>query len=504
MSQRYLTQLLLLVAIAVLPATAGAQVQTFDVIWSTPINLSNTPESSSRPAIVADQYGYVHVLWSEDVGGEDTPNDQIANPGNALVYTRWDGTKWTPPIDVLSVYDDSLAMYPAADVGPDGRIHVVWTGLSKIYYASAPVSQAHLASAWSAPLTVSYDGARSQFEVDVRAGPDGIVNIIYATRSEDIGVHFIQSLDGGFTWSEPVTISTPLDNLEKGFSSLRIVYDSVGRLHATWQSFQDQGYGQAVYYARSLDKGRTWEDPIQFRYRGPDDVFVEWPYLTASGDGDLQLVYVDGISSGRAYRTSKDGGETWSEASQILQEMEGVNGYVIPVIDGSGATHLIANMRTKGVFAVGVYYARKETDRWSLAVPIDNTSPAAPTAHYTAAAVRLGNEIHVVYNQLRGGEIWYVRGDIIGVPPTQAESLPESAEMVTVRPTPSPLAAGQSLPDAIGLSESETQPSSLARPPLTDTEASSGNSAFLALVLSTLLALILVTGVAVWTLLHRR
>ena len=219
---------------------------------------------------------------------------------------------------------------------------------------------------------------------------------------------------------------------------MRIVDDSSGRLHATWQTFQEAGYGQGVYYARSLDGGQTWSEPKRFRFREAGDGFVSWPYLISRGDDELHLNYVNGSNVGRAYRFSMDGGETWSEAEDILLEMQGINGYVVPILDGNNRMHMIVNMRTYAGQDVGIYYSRQlPQGGWSFATPIDDFSPAAPSAHYAAAATRLGNEIHTVYNQISDGEIWYVRGDIQDVEPSAERPLPqlEPAKEIDVEQT---------------------------------------------------------------------
>jgi hypothetical protein len=114
--------------------------------------------------------------------------------------------------------------------------------------------------------------------------------------------------------------------------------------------------------------------------------------------------------------------------------MIGINGYVFPVVDGAGQLHLIINMRPEATQVVGVYYSSWLGDRWSPVVPLVNDIPAAESAHYTAAAVVHGNEIHIVWNQIRPGEIWHVRGVIQNVAPSKLEAVP------TILPSPTPVA----------------------------------------------------------------
>ena len=268
------------------------------------------------------------------------------------------------------------------------------------------------------------------------ADANGTVHIIYATRGDDPGVYHVDSSDGE-TWSEPQKLSEPFDSLETSFSRVKIIADGAGRLHSVWQTSEVDGYGQAVYYTRSIDGGKIWASPRRMAYRQPGDFDVSWPYTMAVGASDLHLIYTGGSdvgALGRYEQVSSDGGETWSAPQHIITEMIGINGYVVPVIDGAGQLHLIINMRPVATQVVGIYYSSWLGDRWSPVVPLVNDIPATESAHYAAVAVAHANEIHIVWNQIRGGEIWHVRGVIQNVAPSKLEAVP------TTVPSPTPVA----------------------------------------------------------------
>lgn len=424
-----------LLGLLLLMQARPAVAQTDDVVWTRPANLSNTPQLSTHPAIVTDDYGYVHVFWSEEVGGLARQPGDLGGEGNTIFYTRWDGAGWTPPVDILFVPGEQIAEFVAVDVDAENRLYAVWTGQSNFYSSSASSWQAGSAHAWSTPIILAVDSARSAWESDIAADASGGLHIVYATRGDMPGIYHIRSLDGGKSWLPPFRLSDPFALLEHSFSHVKLVVDGAGCLHAVWQTTQNEGYGQAVYYARSVDGGAHWSAPWQFGYRDPGDIFVEWPYLTARGDAEIHLIYIDGSNKGRLHRISLDNGETWSEPCYILPELEGINGYVIPVVDGVGGMHLIANMRTRASQLVGIYYAHWLKDGWSPAVPLDNSSPAAPSAHYTAATTRLGNEIYVVYTDISVGEIWMLRGVLPFVEPMPALELPNPRQETAATPT---------------------------------------------------------------------
>jgi hypothetical protein len=456
---------------------SGSSAQSPVVQWQDPINLSRSEWPSWSPAIVSDDFGYVHVFWSENFGG--TQRDT----GNTIMYSRWDGEYWEGPNDVLTVPGEGMANYVAVDVDSAGRLHAVWTGQSLFYYSNALAWEAHDARAWSAPLAVAADSARSGLESDIVAEADGRIHIVFATP-QSAGVYAIHSDDGGVSWTSPVRLSDSLREPEQGCLAVKIVSDPVGRLHVVWQTYQEEGFGQSVYYTRSLDRGETWEKPRLMGWREDGDFEVGWAYLTVRGDSELHLIHVGGFRSGTVGRThhiSTDGGGTWEPARHIITDIEGVNGYVIPIVDSQGSLHLIINGRPSATQATGIYYATWQADAWSTvsAVAVEGDFVANP--HRIDAAVRLGNELHVVFWNEAGAapeEILYLRGNVAAVPPQAAVPVPSSrvptlvparAEVVTKDAT---AAAAEGLP-TLSATEGRSSASTLS-PIVVGTMASAG------------------------------
>jgi hypothetical protein len=433
--KRVIGQLLLAAAVIATTLWTGVcytKAQSQLVRWEAPTDLSNTPQSSAYPAIAADNFGNVHVMWSEDTNGQPLGPQDPSDSGNTLFYTRWNGTAWTTPIDVLYVPDDPVATYASVTADKKGYLHAVWTGVSNIYYSNAPVWGAESTHAWSPPVVIATNSARSSWESSIAVDNTGALHIVYATRGGEVGVYHVQSIDGGATWSLPTKISQPFDSLETSFSRVRVISDNVGRLHAVWGTTNFEGFGQSIYYTRSVDNGATWSNATQMAYLNPGDFDVSWPYVTAVGSDELHLIYDAAANKGRWERISRDGGASWSQAQFIIPEMEGINGYTIPLVDGNGQLHLIINMRPSATQKVGIYYSDWEGDRWSPVIPLANAGPMAETAHFDAATVLSGNEIHIVWNQVRGGEIWHMQGTIDTVKSLPVQTLP------TATPTPAP------------------------------------------------------------------
>ncbi len=401
--------------------------QSGPVVWSSHTNLSDSPEASAHPAIVADDYGLVHVFWSEEVGGRPvTPEEGINNTGNSIFYRRWDGSSWSTPLDVLYVPGEVLAEWPVVAIDAENWLHVVWESMTNVYYASAPSWQAGSAHNWTMPLALTTNSASTPWGASITADAEGILHAVYAGSGVEKGLNYIRSTDGGESWSVPFTLYRQISQSVGPPSMVQIVVDGVGRLHAVWQANHVDAGASGVYYARSTNGGDTWLAPVQLATREPEDFSVGTPYLMADGDSELHLIYVDGAyigSKGRYHRISRDGGATWSAPVHLITELVGINSRVIPIVDGGGQVHLIANMRTEADQVVGIYYSRWQGTGWSPVEPVD---VSLPQIHYTAVAVRLGNELHIVYNQLQGAEVYHIRGRVSQLNPQPALALPAS------------------------------------------------------------------------------
>ena len=158
--------------------------------------------------------------------------DELAEHTNTIMYRRWDGQKWTDPLDILAVPDDSLAEYVSATIDSRNQLHLVWTGLTQIYYSTAPAAEAYSPRAWSEPEVISTDSARTKFESDVAVDSQGNVHVVYASRGSAAGVFHVMKGPNSDAWTEPTRISDALRDNETALADVRLVIDASDRLHA--------------------------------------------------------------------------------------------------------------------------------------------------------------------------------------------------------------------------------------------------------------------------------
>jgi len=306
--------------------------------WTPPLRLSEgivndsgAPANCMNPVLVADAQRQVHAFWTATLQEDGTVAD-------TLYYSRWDGNAWSTPVDLFYLPGTGIGL-PQAAVDAQGWIHLVWTGLGSAWYSRARTMEAGSPRAWTDPIEVNDEPASNAF---VAVGPavEGAsdVHIVYCAIQEQGYVAYTRSSDGR-QWSAPVQIA----RVEGCFA--RLAVDGRLVLHLVYADQPGVEAGTAAYYVRSDDSGKTWSKPRQFDVK--DARFVgeygpAYPNVVALGDEEIHVIW-DGAPAGqRWHQWSSDGGDTWSQATQISAEHRGLTGPNPLAVDSAGTLHMVS------------------------------------------------------------------------------------------------------------------------------------------------------------------
>ncbi len=318
--------------------------------------------SSVDPLLIADKTGIVHLFWSEDVGGRASLGGTTS--GNTIIYSRWDGVNWSAPTDILLTpteginlsFGDPKAWQPEGIIDDQGKIHLVWLGQypDKLYYSFAPAANAGSASSWSTPVILANDSTGSQYSIDIEYVAPEYLHIVYAqvhwetqyAGDQPRSLAYLKSVDGGSTWSEPQEISVVPDP-DRGYSNVRLLKAPEARLFASWTEWDLTGNGQAVYVARTLDNGNTWNAPVKLSERESIDYERDWMKLAWLEGDRLVAVWEGGFRAYRQFMYSDDNGLTWSEADDRFYWLIGDNGFPEFVRDGANNLHFFVAQRIR-------------------------------------------------------------------------------------------------------------------------------------------------------------
>jgi hypothetical protein len=275
-------------------------------------------------------------------GGVVYASSLLVTPGSpfrsgvAVSASTDGGDHWADPVLVQSSGGDQLDK-PAvlADPQTRGVAYEVWVtypqgqqeGRNRVWLARTT----DRGRTWSAPRVIRDAGLEDQFNqllplpsgglllafvegavltVDPRAAPAGV------------GVETIRSRDRGTSWTQPVAAGSspltwtrdPRGGRVRAFSAnLSAAEGPDGSVYLAWSG------GQAVFVARSADRGSTWAT----RRVVQDSSQVFLPTVGVAGDGAVGLTWYDfrdyrpgsaTVLTDLRFGQSADAGKTWSTA----------------------------------------------------------------------------------------------------------------------------------------------------------------------------------------------
>ncbi|MGH3031482.1 MAG: sialidase family protein [Gaiellaceae bacterium] len=271
---------------------------------------------------------------------------------------------------VYLVYNAAQKIY--ASVSHDGG--TTWA-LRKI------VSNTNSKLGWSLPAGGAIDSKGNAYfgwaGYTQNGGAKGPVNL-YVSKSSD----------GGDTWRvSRVDVSGAPPPCDCGGwaywgAQLTVAVDGRDRAYVLYNASAEKYALNRMYFARSTDGGATWSlrDDVSRAPAGANNLF---PALVARGDGDVRIAWQDdrnGFDEGgddpsarwnTYYRSSGDGGRTWSREVQLSDFVPGYDyklaeGYLEPYgdyfeldVDGEGRTHALWGEGPSYVGPGTVWYARE-------------------------------------------------------------------------------------------------------------------------------------------------
>jgi hypothetical protein len=290
--------------------------------WSAPVNLSNSG-ASKDPSIVIDNQGVIHVIWLDTVDGYK------------YVQSR-DGVTWSKPVAVDFPFDPIKDSRPKLVADASGSIHIFWTRVvvTKVENAGEQDSNNLMyaragANFLSQPLSwASVDKlADSVLDFDVAGDARSSIHLAFvgdrAINNDPAGI-FYRRLEGK-SWTPVVSLysSQYFRTLALEDSHVRVAASGggvTGNVYIVW----DDRSVKRNFLAKSTDGGRKWDESVQLR--GPEDTSgLSLPYNTnvnVTGKNVLltwQLGQPGSLCS-QYSQWSVDGAATLSEPKRLSDE----------------------------------------------------------------------------------------------------------------------------------------------------------------------------------------
>lgn len=411
----------------------SALAQTDEIDWMPPINISNSPDSTSTdPFLLSDPSGVVHLFWGEKVS--EIPSNQP----DTLLYSRFSGDDWSKPIDLFfAPFSDGTPFvgFPHAVLDQAGNIHLIWLSQPNfpyytVYYSSVRSDQAMNVQSWQPQRVLADDLTGTHYSIDIAYEPPETLHVILArgaqgeTPKEDRTVGYMRSTNGGATWSEPVDLFTvPVINW--GASHTRIITEPPGKVFASWTVWGDDGNGRAIYFTRSNNSGLSWDEPVKITEKKAGEYERDWNNLVVIGENKIMSMWEGGYRAYRYARYSEDGGESWGEEIDTFPNLIGENGFAEFDRDSNGTLHLFIAQRhregssgpSRPVTATSeetLWHSVWENNaRWS--------DPVVCGGYYAMVNPKVvianGNEVFATWYAPPTYEIFVMRGRIQNAPP---------------------------------------------------------------------------------------
>lgn len=402
--------------------------------WTDRVNLSRSG-GASNPAMVIDSNGRIHVIWQDAYKG--------------TVYSRFDGVEWSTPVVLFSPFsltqpgEQVLTGYePVFVADPNGLVHVFWTdGENQLFHSYAPAVNFGDPGAWSGAALL----AESALDFDASMDSQGRLHLVYVRNLESegfpAGIYHRVTNDRGLSWSLPTLLyeSPYFRALTDADANVDLAVDPSGEsVYVVW----DNQPRKQVYFNRSSDGGITWgqsqiiDSPT---YDNPASRPLN--IQTVGYNSDVLLFWQDGdpaVSCIQYFQASSDGGNTWRERQEMLDEISGCPQDIRFFIQNN----LLLMMTT---IQGQVYILAWDGNQWSKVQPQRELNGFLNPDTFDqiildcrqAGQDSRGNLLVVGCDTGKGGDIWFTERSIDNVsewfPPPSAWAEPET---VTITDTP--------------------------------------------------------------------
>jgi len=392
------------------------------------LRLGYTSGDQWEPSIAADRYGHVYVLYpqylgvpgcstcpsptmilvtSDDRGATWASPRQIATPGSG----QWDAQIAIDPLDGRTVYaawlqnnKSDTVVAKSTDFGATWSVVVANhtnAGTDKpilvVRGQNVYVGYNHVQKVW---VSSSHDGGATFTSVNVNANaklgwslagggaidPAGNVYFSWSGYTQNggakgpVNLYISKSSDGGTTWKltlldvsgSPPDCSAYLCGWAFLGAQATMTSDDAGALYALWNAGQVDKGPERIYFAKSTDASATWSSKTQVS-TAPAGASHAFPAITAKSSGDVRISWMDtraGSHWNTFYRSSTDGGATWSAEVDLSTYIAGYSyifpdGFSFPFgdyyemdIDDQGTTHAVWGEGLNYDSPGSIWYAR--------------------------------------------------------------------------------------------------------------------------------------------------
>jgi BNR repeat-like domain len=395
------------------------------------LRLGFTVGDQWEPAVAADDYGSVYVLYPQYGGVPGCPAAVCASPTAILQVSRDRGATWDAPRPAAPSGSEQVDTQIVVDPVDGKTLYAAWLQNSKSDIVVARSND--LGASWST-VVADHTNAGTDKPILAVRGPH-----VYVAYNHSQTVLVSSSHDGGATFT-----STKVNpNAKLGWSLAgggTVTPD--GSVYFGWSGYHQNGQAKGpvdLYVSKSSDGGATWTNQVLDVSASPPDCsayFCGWAYLgaqlTLASDeaGTLYAMWNAGsVDKGPErifFSRSEDGGATWSPRADVSRAPAGAAHAFPAVAAGAPGDVRISWMDARNGPLWNVYYRRSgdggrsftaEADLSTYVAGFSYIQPAGfgfPFGDYYEIAIDDRGDSQLIWgeglNWDSPGSIWYARG----------------------------------------------------------------------------------------------
>src|SRR5258706_3293231 len=319
------------------------------------LGFGQSPENEWEPAIAADRFGHVYMIYPQYGGVPGCP--ACYSPTMIFQMSSNHGTNWSSAIVIDPAGSNQYQVDGQVVVDPvDGKtVYVSWlqnnksdilVGKSTDYGATwSFVTADHTNAGTDKPILVvrgqnvyvsydhtqtayvsySHDGGATFTQVKINqnaklgwslggggtvVAPNGAPygNVYFSWDGYEqnggakgnVNLYVSKSSDGGLTWTTKLldVSKAPPDcsafNCGWAFlgAAMTMTSDANGNLYTLWNAGSTAGGPERVYFRKSTDGGNTWSAKVDVS-TAPSGTHPAFPAIAATGNGDVRIAWMD-------------------------------------------------------------------------------------------------------------------------------------------------------------------------------------------------------------------